>query len=200
MLPYQTKTSGKQMKPKQTSFSLKTKYTWPQNPYKSITWYLLCRSDSLTVANTWGQAKWRKGLLWGLQSCCCGRGGGGPEEKGVCGVDCTPRQSGRDQGVPAPSEDTLWWSEDFTLHFIFSRFRLSQEKQSPEHSVYSFVRHVSKPNIQMDQLDVFPMVLLPCSPLATLPPPSSHGMETLILFCRMESPSARTAKGKQHHL
>lgn len=129
-----------------------------------------------------------------------GVGEAAPKRRECVGVDCTPRQSGRDQGVPAPSEDTPWWSEDFTLNFIFSRFRLSREKQSPEHSVYSFVRQVSKPNIQIDQLDVFPMVLLPCFSLATLPPPSSHGMETLVLFCRMESPSARTAKGKQHHL
>lgn len=200
MLPYQTNTSGQQIEPKQTSFSLKTKYTWPQNPYKSITRRLLYWSDALTVADTRGHPERRKGLLWRLQSCCCGRGGGGPEEEGVCGVDCTPCQSGRDQGVPAPSADTPWWSEDFTLNFIFSRFRLSREKQSPEHSVYSFVRQVSKPNIQIDRLDVFPMVLLPCSSLATLPPPSNHGMETLVLFCRMESPSARTAKGKQHHL
>lgn len=154
----------------------------------------------MTVANAWGQAERREGLLWRFHSCRCGPGGGSPEEQGVCGVDTHFCQSEEMGGGPNP-----FWGHTMMIWRLHNRLHLFQvppvpRKTKPWAQLVVFLRHVSKPNSQIDQLDVSPVVLLPCSSLTILPPPSSHWMGTLVLFWRMESLRARTAKRKQRHL
>ena len=98
--------------------------------------------------------------------------------------------------VPFWMHTRMIWLLPTNLYLFKVPSVLTETRPSPEHSMQSFVRNLTK--AQTLPIGGFSVFLLPCSyhnPLPIL----HHQVWALIPFCRMECPYVRIEKEKQFH-